>query len=76
MISDADRAVIDAAVEAFDVSRWAPLNDAERDLVSRAFTSGRVPESSTRGPGARGAHPRTTSPGRAPGGRADSTSAA
>lgn len=37
MISAADRAAIDAAVAALDVDSWAPLSDAERDLVSRAL---------------------------------------
>jgi hypothetical protein len=40
-MSPETQAAIDAAVAAFDVSRWAPLDDAERDLVSRALA---VPE--------------------------------
>ncbi|MEU9819181.1 hypothetical protein ACIGG9_16180 [Pseudonocardia alni] len=33
------RAAVDAAVAEFDVSTWAPLDDHERDLVSRALVA-------------------------------------
>lgn len=32
-----ERAVIERAADLVDVSRWAPLDDSERDLVARAL---------------------------------------
>ncbi|GAA4992496.1 hypothetical protein GCM10025792_47000 [Pseudonocardia tropica] len=34
-----ERAVIEQAIADVDVSGWAPLDDQERDLCSRAFRS-------------------------------------
>ena len=42
-MTDADRAAIDAAVVALDVSGWHSLTDAERDLVSRALAPAEQP---------------------------------
>lgn len=36
-MTETDRAAIQAAIDELDVSSWAPLTDAERDLVRRAL---------------------------------------
>lgn len=36
-MTPAERAAIERAADRVDVSSWAPLNDAERDLVSRVL---------------------------------------
>jgi hypothetical protein len=37
VISDADRAAIDAALDAMDIDTWRPLDTDEADLVRRAL---------------------------------------
>jgi hypothetical protein len=37
VISDADQAVIDAALDAMDIDAWRPLDTDEADLVRRAL---------------------------------------
>lgn len=36
-MTEAERAEIERAADQVDVSGWAPLDDRERDLVSRAL---------------------------------------